>query len=141
MGQALARPVRIENDANCFALSEATDGAGAGSHVVWAVILGTGAGSGIAIDGKVLGGPHRIAGEWGHNPLPRGWRSAWRRLVVNASSLPWEVSSSTLQVKPFKSVEQIRGHTTHLWRPPRPERFAHHLDEWATRPKLPTRSP
>jgi fructokinase len=70
MGQALERPVRIENDANCFALSEATDGAGTGSHVVWAVILGTGAGSGIAIDGKVLVGPHRIAGEWGHNPLP-----------------------------------------------------------------------
>jgi fructokinase len=68
--QALQRPIRIENDANCFALSEATDGAGAGRRVVWAVILGTGAGSGIAVDGKVLVGPHRIAGEWGHNPLP-----------------------------------------------------------------------
>ena len=70
MEHALQRPVRIENDANCFALSEAIDGAGAGSLVVWAVILGTGAGSGIAVDRRVLVGPHRIAGEWGHNPLP-----------------------------------------------------------------------
>ena len=70
MARALDRPVRIENDANCFALSEAIDGAGAGATVVWAVILGTGAGSGIAVHGRVLVGPHRIAGEWGHNPLP-----------------------------------------------------------------------
>ena len=70
MARALDRPVRIENDANCFALSEAIDGAGAGAAVVWAVILGTGAGSGIAVHGRVLVGPHRIAGEWGHNPLP-----------------------------------------------------------------------
>ena len=70
LARALGRPVRIENDANCFALSEAIDGAGAGAHVVWAVILGTGAGSGIAVDGRMLVGPHRIAGEWGHNPLP-----------------------------------------------------------------------
>src|SRR5215217_3621372 len=68
--RVLQRPVRIENDANCFALSEATDGAGAGAHVVWGVILGTGAGSGIAVDRRVLVGRHRIAGEWGHNPLP-----------------------------------------------------------------------
>jgi fructokinase len=70
LAEALGRPVRMENDANCFALSEAIDGAGAGVSVVWAVILGTGAGSGIAVDGRVLVGPHRIAGEWGHNPLP-----------------------------------------------------------------------
>ena len=70
LAAALQRPVRMENDANCFALSEAIDGAGAGAPVVWAVILGTGAGSGIAVDGRVLVGPHRIAGEWGHNPLP-----------------------------------------------------------------------
>lgn len=68
--RALARPVRVENDANCLAVSEAVDGAGADAHVVWAVILGTGAGSGIAIDGRALSGRHRIAGEWGHNPLP-----------------------------------------------------------------------
>lgn len=70
MAEALQRPVRVENDANCFALSEAIDGAGAGAPVVWAVILGTGAGSGIAVEGCILVGPHRIAGEWGHNPLP-----------------------------------------------------------------------
>jgi fructokinase len=67
---ALERPVRLENDANCLAVSEATDGAGAGAHVVWAVILGTGVGSGIAIGGRALSGRNRIAGEWGHNPLP-----------------------------------------------------------------------
>jgi fructokinase len=66
----LDREVRIENDANCFALSEATDGAGAGHRVVFGVILGTGVGGGIVADGRVLSGPNRIAGEWGHNPLP-----------------------------------------------------------------------
>jgi fructokinase len=70
MERALNRPVRVENDANCLALSEATDGAGAGAAVVWAVIVGTGLGSGIAVEGRVLAGRHRIAGEWGHNPLP-----------------------------------------------------------------------
>jgi fructokinase len=62
--------VRYANDANCLALSEATDGAGAGARVVFAVILGTGTGAGIAVDGKVLVGPNGVAGEWGHNPLP-----------------------------------------------------------------------
>jgi fructokinase len=71
LGTALGREVRVENDANCFAVSEAVDGAGAGASVVWGVIIGTGAGSGIAIDGRTLGGRNRIAGEWGHNPLPR----------------------------------------------------------------------
>ncbi len=66
----LAREVRVENDANCFALSEATDGAGAGQPVVFAVILGTGCGGGIVVHGRVIQGPHRVAGEWGHNPLP-----------------------------------------------------------------------
>jgi fructokinase len=66
----LARPVRLANDANCFALSEARDGAGAGARVVFGVILGTGTGGGIVIDGQVLTGPNAIAGEWGHNPLP-----------------------------------------------------------------------
>jgi len=68
--ERLGRPVHIENDANCFALSEAVDGAGAGRRVVFGVILGTGVGAGIAVDGTVLTGPNRIAGEWGHNPLP-----------------------------------------------------------------------
>ena len=62
--------VRIANDANCFALSEAIDGAAAGVRVVFGVILGTGVGGGIVVDGSVLDGPNGIAGEWGHNPLP-----------------------------------------------------------------------
>jgi fructokinase len=67
---ALSRPVRLANDANCFALSEAVDGAGKGARVVFGVILGTGVGGGIVVDGRVLDGPNAIAGEWGHNPLP-----------------------------------------------------------------------
>jgi len=67
---ALQRPVRLMNDANCFALSEATDGAGAGHAVVFGVILGTGVGGGIVVNGACLDGPNGIAGEWGHNPLP-----------------------------------------------------------------------
>jgi len=66
----LSRPIRIENDANCFALSEATDGAAAGSRIVFGVILGTGVGGGVVVDGKVLTGANAITGEWGHNPLP-----------------------------------------------------------------------
>jgi fructokinase len=66
----LARPVRAANDANCFALSEATDGAAAGAAVVFGVILGTGTGGGIVVNGQVLAGPNAVAGEWGHNPLP-----------------------------------------------------------------------
>ena len=68
--RALGREVRLDNDANCFALSEAIDGAGQGAHVVFGVILGTGVGGGIVVDGKVLVGRNAIAGEWGHNPLP-----------------------------------------------------------------------
>ncbi|MEA1943715.1 MAG: ROK family protein [Pseudomonadota bacterium] len=66
----LGRPVRLANDADCFALSEARDGAGAGHAIVFGVILGTGVGGGIVIDGRLLDGAQRIAGEWGHNPLP-----------------------------------------------------------------------
>ena len=66
----LRRPVRITNDANCFALSEATDGGGAGAEVVFGVILGTGVGGGIVVRGGLLTGPNAIAGEWGHDPLP-----------------------------------------------------------------------
>jgi fructokinase len=66
----LGRPVRLANDANCFALSEASDGAAAGAAVVFGVILGTGVGGGIVVHGEVLAGPNLIAGEWGHNPLP-----------------------------------------------------------------------
>ena len=66
----LGQPVALANDANCLALSEATDGAGQGANVVFAAILGTGCGAGIAVGGQVLVGPNRLAGEWGHNPLP-----------------------------------------------------------------------
>lgn len=71
---ALGRPVRMENDANCFALSEALDGAGAGAELVFGVILGTGCGGGAVAQGRLIRGRNRIAGEWGHNPLP--WPAA-----------------------------------------------------------------
>ena len=74
LGQLLNREIRVANDANCFALSEASDGAAAGASVVFGIILGTGCGAGIVVDGKILEGRHRIAGEWGHTPLP------WPRL-------------------------------------------------------------
>jgi fructokinase len=70
LARVLGRPVRIANDANCFALSEATDGAGAGASVVFGVIIGTGVGGGLVVRGRLVEGAHRIAGEWGHNPLP-----------------------------------------------------------------------
>ncbi len=74
----LGQPLALANDANCLALSEASDGAGAGAGVVFAAILGTGAGAGIVVHGRLLQGPNGLAGEWGHNPLP------W----VEASDLP-----------------------------------------------------
>ena len=77
LAQVLGRPVRIANDANCLALSEATDGAAAGAAVSFSVILGTGAGAGIVAHGHLLGGPNGLAGEWGHNPLP--WADADER--------------------------------------------------------------
>lgn len=85
----LHRPVRVENDANCFALSEAVDGAGAGSRVVFGVILGTGCGGGLVVDRKVVEGVNHIAAEWGHIPLPwaradetpvRDWCGRWNCL-------------------------------------------------------------
>lgn len=66
----LQRPVRVANDANCFTLSEAFDGAAVGARTVFGIILGTGCGGGIVIDGRIVDGPHGIGGEWGHNPLP-----------------------------------------------------------------------
>lgn len=66
----LKRPITMANDANCFALSEAVDGAATGADVVFGVIVGTGTGAGVVVHGKVLTGPNAIAGEWGHNPLP-----------------------------------------------------------------------
>ncbi|MGA3305316.1 MAG: ROK family protein [Stellaceae bacterium] len=70
LSAALGRSLRFANDANCFVLSEATDGAGKGLDTVFGVILGTGVGGGIAVHGRILTGPNGIAGEWGHNPLP-----------------------------------------------------------------------
>ena len=70
LAQILGRAVRIANDADCFALSEATDGAGRGARCCFGVILGTGCGGGVVVDGRLLAGPNAIAGEWGHNPLP-----------------------------------------------------------------------
>ena len=73
----LGRQVRCANDANCFALSEAVDGAAAGAHVVFGVIVGTGTGGGIVVDGRVLRGANAIAGEWGHNPMPWPFEDEW----------------------------------------------------------------
>jgi len=70
LAQALGREVRVANDANCFALSEASDGAGAGHRVVFGVILGTGVGGGLVVDGRLWVGPNAIGGEWGHNEMP-----------------------------------------------------------------------
>jgi len=74
---AIGCKVRIANDADCFALSEATDGAAAGSRVVFGVILGTGVGGGIVVDRSVVTGPNAIGGEWGHNPMPWPAPSEW----------------------------------------------------------------
>jgi fructokinase len=73
----LGRPVRLANDANCFALSEATDGAAAGLRGVFGVILGTGVGGGLVVSGRVVTGVNAIAGEWGHNPLPWPEADEW----------------------------------------------------------------
>ena len=91
----LEREVRITNDANCFALSEATDGAGAGADVVFGVILGTGVGGGIVVHGRVLDGPNLIAGEWGHNPLPVARRatSCRARVLLRQARLHRDVAS------------------------------------------------
>ncbi len=74
LAEALGRRVRVANDANCFALSEASDGAGVGHRTVFGVILGTGIGGGLAVDGRLITGPNAVAGEWGHNGLP--WPTA-----------------------------------------------------------------
>ncbi|MBF0162103.1 MAG: ROK family protein [Magnetococcales bacterium] len=77
LSRLLSRPVRLANDADCFALSEATDGAASGHAIVFGVILGTGVGGGIVVDGRLLQGANAIAGEWGHNPLPWPQADEW----------------------------------------------------------------
>ena len=77
LSRLMGRRLRFANDANCFALSEATDGAAAGARIVFGVIVGTGTGGGIAVDGRILTGPNAIAGEWGHNPLPWPREGEW----------------------------------------------------------------
>jgi fructokinase len=83
LAEALGREVRVANDANCFALSEASDGAGAGYKVVFGVIIGTGCGGGIVVDGQAIDGANKIAGEWGHIPLP------WPKASENPGPLCW----------------------------------------------------
>jgi fructokinase len=85
--QKLNREIRFANDANCFALSEATDGAGRGASVVFGAILGTGAGGGIVVHGQVLNGHHGIAGEWGHTPLPWMTREEYPGPMCNCGRL------------------------------------------------------
>jgi predicted NBD/HSP70 family sugar kinase len=87
LANALGREIRLANDADCFALSEAVDGAAAGAASVFGVIIGTGTGGGIVINGDLLSGPNAIAGEWGHNPLP------W----PNAADLPGHLCYCGLQ--------------------------------------------
>lgn len=70
LASALGRNVRLANDADCFALSEATDGAGTGAEIVFGIIIGTGVGGGLVVNKKIVRGPNAISGEWGHNPLP-----------------------------------------------------------------------
>jgi len=77
LSRLLDRPIRFANDANCFALSEATDGAAAGARIVFGVIVGTGTGAGVVIDRQVLVGANAIGGEWGHNPLPAASGVEW----------------------------------------------------------------
>lgn len=92
LARALGRPVRYANDANCLALSEAVDGAGAGAKVVFAAILGTGCGGGIAVDGRPIEGRNRIAGEWGHTPLP------WPRPEERPGPICWCGRESCLEL-------------------------------------------
>ena len=79
---ATAQPIRLANDADCFTISEATDGAGQSYRTVFGVILGTGCGGGITVDGKLLSGPNAITGEWGHNPLP------WPQVINGINEWP-----------------------------------------------------
>jgi fructokinase len=99
LSAALARPLRIENDANCFALSEAVDGAAAGARVVFGVILGTGCGGGVVVERKVIEGVNGVGGEWGHTPLPwaRADEDAGRHWCGRPNCLEQWISGSGFQ--------------------------------------------
>ena len=109
----LNRPVRLENDANCLALSEATDGAGAGADVVFAAILGTGVGAGVAVHGRVLRGCNGVAGEWGHNPCRVPMRASWRRAAGAVARAAWSCSCPGRAWRPIMHVQAAR-----CWTPP-----------------------
>jgi fructokinase len=110
---ALGQPVRLENDANCFAISEARDGAGAGSGIVLGLILGTGVGAGIVVHGRVIRGLHCVGGEWGHNPLEMENAAAWRcycgrtNCVETFLSGPGWLARERDAGSPFTSTQEI----------------------------------
>jgi fructokinase len=122
MRDALQRDIRMENDADCLAASEAIDGAGAGYNVVFAVILGSGAGAGVAVGGRAHHGPNNSAGDWGHNPLPYphvsevpgqpcycgkyGCMETW----VSGRAFQADYARHTSQdLKPWEIIDKMRG--------------------------------
>lgn len=125
MQAALGRPIRLANDANCFAISEAVDGAGRGARSVFGVILGTGVGGGLVIGGRIVDGPRGTGGEWGHNPLPwpsveevpgplcwcgrRGCMEAW----VSGPALARDYATATGQAPSAEAIARLAG-TGHL---------------------------
>ena len=130
----MGRPVRLANDANCFALSEAVDGAGAGARSVFGVILGTGCGGGLVFDGRLIDGPRGIGGEWGHNPLP--WttdrRASGPRVLVRPQ---WLHGNMGLRARPGGAItrgsrgrgfaaEEIAAAPAPATRPPEPRWIA-----------------
>ncbi|MDP6373200.1 MAG: ROK family protein [Vicinamibacterales bacterium] len=118
----LDRPLRFDNDANCFALSEATDGGGAGARAVFGVILGTGTGGGVIIDGRPLVGANAIGGEWGHNPLP--WpapdelpgppcycgRTGCLETFLSGPGLSRDYAAASGSARPAQDVAQLADH-------------------------------
>lgn len=101
--EALGLPVAVDNDANCFAVSEASDGAATGEEVVFGVIIGTGCGAGLSVNGKAHIGPNGLGGEWGHNPLPmpRLYAAEARQLQENAAGQRQDILSSIYAHKPM----------------------------------------
>ena len=98
--------MRVANDADCFALSEASDGAGAGRRVVFGVILGTGVGGGLVVDGRLWVGPNAITGEWGHNELP--WRGPSRPCPTRAATAAAGAASRPIVSGPALAADHAR---------------------------------